>query len=149
VPELRNVIVFAIGAVRYAIELRWVREVVTLGFVTDVPSAPPVLGGVCNLHGAILPVLDLGALLGRPVGPPARQGDGALVLETEGLVCALRVDQVEHVASLHETGGAITDGAGHALTLLDPARLVRKALDAVAEVGAARVEAVGPPGRRR
>src|SRR5947209_3983122 len=46
VAELRNVIVFALGAARYAVELRWVREVVTLGFVTAVPTAPAALGGV-------------------------------------------------------------------------------------------------------
>src|SRR5690348_5091834 len=68
VPELRNVSVFALGAVRCALEMRWVREVVTLGFVTNVPSAPTALAGVCNLHGAILPVLDLSALLGGPLG---------------------------------------------------------------------------------
>jgi chemotaxis-related protein WspB len=140
VPELRNVIVFAIGAARYALELRWVREVVTLGFVTIVPSAPTAVGGVCNLHGAILPVLDLSALLGGPTGPPARQGDGALVLETDGVVCALRVDQVEHVASLQETDGAVIDGAGRSVTLLDPGLLVQRAVDAVAEAGAAMAE---------
>lgn len=139
--ELRNVIVFAIGAVRYALELRWVREVVSLGFVTNVPSAPPALGGVCNLHGTILPVLDLGALLGGPLGPPARQGDGALVLEMDGVVCALRVDQVDHVASLYETGGSVQDGAGRSLTLLDPARLVRRAVELVTEAGASSPEA--------
>ncbi len=130
-PELRNVIVFAIGAARYAVELRWVREVVTLGFVTAVPTAPPVLGGVCNLHGAILPVLDVGALLDQPAGPPPRQGDGALVLEADGLICGLRVDQVDHVASLLETGGAVVDSAGRPLTLLDPHRLLRRALELV------------------
>jgi chemotaxis signal transduction protein len=146
VPELRNVIVFALGAVRYALELRWVREVVTLGFVTNVPSAPAALAGVCNLHGAILPVLDLSALLGGPLGPPARQGDGALVLEMDGVVCALRVDQVDHVASLYDTGGAVLDTAGRSLTLLDPARLVRRAVELVAQAGASLPEA--PPGRR-
>ena len=135
--ELRNVIVFAVGAARYALELRWVREVVTLGFVTTVPSAPPALGGVCNLHGAILPVLDLGVLLGGPAGATARQGDGALVVETDGVVCALRVDQVEHVASLRGSDGAVVDGAGRTLTLLEPSRLVQQALDAVAQAGGA------------
>ena len=61
VAELRNVIVFTIGGVRYALELRWVREVVSLGFVTGVPTAPAALSGVCNLHGTILPVLDVAA----------------------------------------------------------------------------------------
>lgn len=126
--ELRNVIVFTIGGLRYALELRWVREVVSLGFVTNVPSAPPALGGVCNLHGTILPVLDIGVLLDGVPGLPARQGDGALVVEAEGLVCALRVDQVDHVASLHEIDGAVIDATGRPLVLLDPARLIHRAL---------------------
>jgi chemotaxis signal transduction protein len=132
VAELRNVIIFAVGGARYALELRWVREVVSLGFVTGVPTAPAALGGVCNLHGQILPVLDVGALLNLPAGPAARQGDGALVIEAEGVVCALRVDQVDHVASLHETDdGALTDAAGRPLTLLDPATLVHRAQELI------------------
>jgi chemotaxis signal transduction protein len=147
VSELRNVIVFAIGAVRYALELRWVREVVSLGFVTNVPSAPPAISGVCNLHGAILPVIDLGTLLDGPLGPPARQGDAALVLEMDGVICALRVDQVDHVASLHETGGAVLDASGRALTLLDPARLVRRAVELASDAGASST-ALPQAGRR-
>ena len=133
--ELRNVIVFTIGAVRYAVELRWIREVTSLGFVTGVPTAPPALGGVCKLHGTILPVLDVAALLDRPPGPPPRQGDGALVLEIEGLVCALRVDQVDYVASLNETGGHVLDSSGRQMTLLEPERLVRRATELVGEAG--------------
>jgi chemotaxis protein histidine kinase CheA len=143
VPELRNVIVFAIGAARYAVELRWVREVVTLGFVTAVPTAPPALGGVCNLHGTILPVLDVAALLDLPAGPPARQGDGALVIEADGIVCGLRVDQVDHVATLpglgDGTSGAVVDTTGRPLTLLEPQRLLRRA----AELVGAALEPVG------
>ena len=119
--ELRNVIVFVLGTTRYALELRWVREVVSLGFVTGA------VGGVCNLHGTILPVLDVAALLDQPPGPPVRQGDGALVIELDGVVCALRVDQVENVGSLPEHEGAIVDAGGRELTLLDPTALVRRA----------------------
>ena len=143
-PELRNVIVFAVGAARYAVELRWVREVVTLGFVTAVPTAPPALGGVCNLHGTILPVLDVGALLDQPAGAAPRQGDGALVIEAEGILCGLRVDQVDHVASLFEDGGAVVDSAGRPLTLLDPQRLVRRALELVSVAPV--IERPGPGG---
>ena len=138
-------IVFAVGGGRYALELRWVREVVSLGFVTGVPTAPMALGGVCNLHGAILPVLDVAALLDLPPGPPARQGDGALVLEAEGIVCALRVDQVDHVASLHETDhGALVDAGGRPLTLLDPAVLVRRAQELITAAATAEPTLVAP-----
>ena len=170
VAELRNVIVFSIGAgargvaARYALELRWVREVVSLGFITNVPTAPAAVSGVCNLHGTILPVLDLSALLGEPPGPPARQGDGALVIEMrgggarveagagggagdsarasresielEGLLVALRIDQVDHVASLHESGGSVVDASGRPLTLLDPAKLLKRATELVTAAGA-------------
>lgn len=139
VAELRNVIVFSVAAARYALELRWVREVVSLGFITNVPTAPAAVGGVCNLHGTILPVLDVAGLLGDTPGPAARQGDGALVIELEGLVVALRIDQVDHVASLHETGGAVVDGAGRSLVLLDPAKLLKRATELVTAAGAGAV----------
>jgi chemotaxis signal transduction protein len=105
--------------------------VVSLGFVTNVPTAPVALAGVCNLHGVILPVLDVGVLLDGVAGTAARQGDGALVLEAEDMVCALRVDQVDHVASLHETDGEVVDGSGRPLRLLDPTKLLRRALELV------------------
>jgi chemotaxis signal transduction protein len=131
VAELRNVIIVTIGGARYAVELRWVREVVSLGFVTNVPTAPAALGGVCNLHGAILPVLDVGVLLGGAAARPARQGDSALVVEVEAVVCALRVDQVDHVASLPESRGEVMDAAGRPLVLLEPGRLIQRALELV------------------
>jgi len=131
VAELRNVIIVTIGGARYAVELRWVREVVSLGFVTNVPTAPVALGGVCNLHGAILPVLDVGSLLGGAAARPSRQGDSALVVEVEDVVCALRVDQVDHVASLPEARGEVMDAAGRPLVLLEPGRLIRRALELV------------------
>lgn len=144
VPELRNVIVFTIGGVRYALELRWVREVVSLGFVTGVPTAPTALSGVCNLHGTILPVLDVAALLGLPPGAGARQGDGALVLELEGIVCGLKVDQIDHVASLVESAGAIVDAQGRPLMLLDPALLVRRATELITTAATAATASATP-----
>ncbi len=126
--DLRNVVVFTIGGVRHALELRWVREIVSLGFVTDVPTAPPAVAGVCNLHGAIVPVVDLGAVMGGAGGLPARQGDGALVVEVDDVICALRVDQVDHVASLAARDGAVIDALGRPMALLDAGQLVKRAI---------------------
>jgi hypothetical protein len=53
------------------------------------------------------------------------------VIEAEGMTCGLRVDQVDHVATLREEGSAVVDTAGRPLTLLDPHRLLRRALDLV------------------
>jgi len=39
---------------------------------------------------------------------------------------------VYHVASLHESGGEVLDASGRKLMLLEPGRLIRRALELVA-----------------
>ncbi len=128
--ELKNVIVFALSGVRHAAELRWVREVITLGFVTEIPTAPRGLSGAVNLRGNLVPVLDIGALSGGPPGPAPRQGDGALLVELDGVTAALRVDKVDEVATLHPTvdGTGVIDGRGRTIPLVDPPAVLRRAV---------------------
>jgi hypothetical protein len=132
--DLKNVIVFTLGGVRQAAELRWVREVISLGFVTAVPTAPAGIAGAFNLRGHLVPVLDIAALDPRtrdahaPASAP-RQGDGALLVEIDGVAAALRVDKVEEVATLQGgDGGQVIDGRGRTLALIDPPALVRRAM---------------------
>lgn len=129
VAELRNVIVFALGGTRYAAELRWVREVITLGFVTEIPTAPPGLVGAFNLRGTIVPVLDLPALLGTAPAHTPRQGDGALLLEADHAIAALRVDTIDEVGTLPAGPGAgtVIDARGRMVAVVDPPALVRRA----------------------
>jgi chemotaxis signal transduction protein len=149
---MRNVIVFALGGGRYAVELRWVREVATLGFVTPVPTAPGSIGGVANLRGAVTPVVDVrAAFAAADAAPPPpraaeddapvrgpRKGDGAVVIDVEGLVAALWMSNVEQVATLKDAGpGQLADGRGGTIPLLDAPELVRRVR--------AQVIAVRPP----
>lgn len=146
--DLRNVIVFALGGARWAAEIRHVREVVSLGFVSTVPTAPPGIAGVFNLRGTIVPVLDVLALVGLPPHLPARQGDGALIVEVDGALAALRVDNVDEVASFHVGASAgagalgegapetVIDGRGREVALIDPAMLLRRSLVAAQAVRA-------------
>jgi chemotaxis signal transduction protein len=134
VAELRNVIVFALGATRLATVVRGVRVGATLGFVTEVPTAPSGVAGVVNMHGTILPVLDLAVLHHGAAPVPARQGDGALVVEVDGVVAALRVDQVDEVATLSAAIDHVVDNRGRTLPLLDPREILRRAGEAVASI---------------
>ncbi|MBK9031945.1 MAG: chemotaxis protein CheW [Myxococcales bacterium] len=134
--ELRNVIVFTLAGARHAAELRWVREVITLGFVTSVPTAPPGIAGAFNHRGHLVPVLDIAALGHAGASGQPRQGDSALLVEIDGVTAALRVDKVEEVATLPVgTPTSVVDGRGRTIALIDPPALVRQA---IAEANAVR-----------
>ena len=143
---MKNVIVFALGQARYAVELRWVREVFTLGPVTPVAHAPESVAGVVNYRGAIMPILDLGVLLGgRPDAAPAAaySGEGAILIQVEDVRAALRVSGVVEVATLREDradplGSALIDSSGNRAPLIDPPALLAQAR------AAARSDAVEP-----
>jgi purine-binding chemotaxis protein CheW len=61
-----EVVLFGLGRECYAIETRFVREVVRLTDFTPVPGAPDLIVGVTNLHGAIVAVVDLGRFFNVP-----------------------------------------------------------------------------------
>lgn len=60
---------------RYAFEAPLVTEVVRLGPLTRLPAAPSFLPGVFTHRGEVLPVLDIGQLVGQgaiPIRPSTR-----------------------------------------------------------------------------
>lgn len=53
-----------LGADWYGAEMAGVREVVSAPVVTALPNAPAAVLGVFNLRGEIVPLFDMGTLLG-------------------------------------------------------------------------------------
>jgi purine-binding chemotaxis protein CheW len=54
-----EVVTFALGGEHYAIETRYVREIVRVTQITPMPAAPDLFIGLTNLRGEILPLVDL------------------------------------------------------------------------------------------
>lgn len=78
---------------RFAIRVRYAREVVVFDEYTVVPLAPAHLLGVANLRGNILPVVDVRPLLG--MSPAEADGEvRALVVERDGIQVGLLIDEV-------------------------------------------------------
>jgi purine-binding chemotaxis protein CheW len=50
---------FRLAQERYALESRWVREVLIFKELTPLPCCPPFVLGIVNVRGRILPVLDI------------------------------------------------------------------------------------------
>lgn len=60
----RQCLTFLLDEVEYGVELSRVREVVRYEGATRVPRAARRVRGVVNLHGSVVPVVDLAAGLG-------------------------------------------------------------------------------------
>jgi purine-binding chemotaxis protein CheW len=121
---MKNVLIVGLAEQRHAIELRWVREIFTLGQMTPVPTAPPVIVGVVNFKGAIVPVLAGRRLLaaasaatGRTRGP--QSGDTLVLLDVDGTRAALAVDRIDAVTTLAASADGLVDAAGKVVSLVD------------------------------
>jgi purine-binding chemotaxis protein CheW len=62
--EILTVITFALGGERYAVESRFLHEIVRVTEIAPVPRAPAYFAGVANVRGEILALVDLRKLLG-------------------------------------------------------------------------------------
>jgi purine-binding chemotaxis protein CheW len=64
-----ELLVFELSGIRYALELRSVREVVPAVFIAPLPDAPPVIEGIIDVRGEIVPVYDVRLRFGLPPRP--------------------------------------------------------------------------------
>ena len=91
-PALRACL-FALSGARFAVDVRSAREVAVFDDLTAVPRAPRLLLGVANLRGTVVPIVDVGPLLGLPEMRPARSVR-TLVLRDGSLLAAVAVETV-------------------------------------------------------
>lgn len=77
-----QLVVFVLAQQRFAVWLRHVACVLAAVQTTPVPGAPPVVLGVIDLHGAIVPILDLRQRW--PVPRPEVQVDDQFVIVQAG-----------------------------------------------------------------
>lgn len=59
-----HVVTFLLGTETYAVETKFVREVITLKDLTQIPGTPSFVMGVINFRGVIISVINLKVLFG-------------------------------------------------------------------------------------
>ena len=136
---------------RYGFEAPLVTEVVRLGPLTRLPAAPSFLPGVFTHRGEVLPVLDVGQLVGQsplPIRPSTRAAiihcgpwKVAVVSESvEGLVAiprrAIEAPPAESSA-VAEFMTAVARDAEGPIAILDLPRLVETARSRAVPAGSA------------
>jgi len=64
--EMAEILRFQLAYREYAIEMKYVREVILTGEITPVPGTPDFISGICAARGQIISLVDLRALLRIP-----------------------------------------------------------------------------------
>jgi purine-binding chemotaxis protein CheW len=91
-----RLVVFRVEDGRFAVRLEEVERVVAAVELAPLPDAPPLVLGVFNLQGRVIPALDLRRRLGRPEREPG-VSDQFLVVRAAGRWLALVTDRVEGI----------------------------------------------------
>jgi len=90
---------FELDGVCCAVDVSLVREISRCPPHAPLPHAPALIEGVVELHGSVLPLLDLGRVLGRaPVGDLTHAR--LAVLQADELLFALRIGPSVDVISV-------------------------------------------------
>ncbi len=96
VGELNSYVSFSLGNRFFALSLKYVDRAVRMVSITPVPDTPIWMAGVINLHGKVIPVLNLR----RRLGLSDRQAvvdDHILIIQAQGQSMGVMVDQVTEV----------------------------------------------------
>ncbi len=76
-----QVLSFKLGAETYAMEERFISEVILCGKITPLPCVPSFIQGIISIRGRIVAVLDLLTLFGLP-GTPAEKNANIIILQS-------------------------------------------------------------------
>lgn len=107
-------VLFSHLGTRYGLDVRAVREIVWLPALSPIEELPPHIVGVFNLHGRVIPVIDLCQRFGH-ARQPYRVSDRLIVIESEGARVGLIVTELHDLVTLEAssiTPASSYQGAG-------------------------------------
>ena len=130
---------FTLGGHRFAVDVADTREVVVFESITPLPLAPSFVLGLANLRGSVMPVVDLGPLLGLPPREARGQTLG-LVLGHGAWQAAAAVDTVLGLEPLQpreggDPSGATVAGADGSIPVLDAGAMLTALRGAMGAAG--------------
>lgn len=103
-----HLLTFELAGRRFALPAQLLREVVRAVAITALPKAPPIVEGLINIRGTLVPVLDIRQRFGLPPDPLA-PSQHFLIAQAGSRLVALRVDRAVDLVSV--PSDAIESGA--------------------------------------
>jgi purine-binding chemotaxis protein CheW len=109
-----TLLVFTVEGTRVAVNVADVCELAPAVTIVPLPNAPPIIEGVINVHGRVVPVLDIRARFGWPRRALA-PSDHLIVARAGSRLVALRADRALDLVAVdpddYEDTRTLTAGA--------------------------------------
>jgi purine-binding chemotaxis protein CheW len=104
-----DILVFEVAERRFGLPAELLQEVVAIPAITPLPKAPAIVAGVVNVHGVVVPVLDVRRRFGLPARPTTLD-QHLIIAHTVTRPVALQVDRALELVTVE--GGAIGSPEG-------------------------------------
>ncbi len=102
--EITQILTIGLGKEIFALPANIVREILDIGLITPVPTAPAFVGHLINVRGRVVPLSDLRLRFGLPTTTETTIDSRIVVLEVEiegePTLVAILADKVYEVAQL-------------------------------------------------
>ncbi|MDO9710930.1 chemotaxis protein CheW [Paracraurococcus lichenis] len=101
-----RVVTIELQGTHFALETQYVREILDLGPMTEVPNASPFVNRLINVRGKVVPLADLRLRLGLEQGPPTIDSRIIVMdIELDGTssIVGILADKVHEVTELAAT----------------------------------------------
>lgn len=92
---------FSLGNESYGIEIQYVKEIIGIQIITEVPELPDYIKGIINLRGKIIPVMDI-RLRFKKEAKQYNDRTCVIVVDIHELSIGLIVDSVSEVITIPE-----------------------------------------------
>lgn len=99
--SIQQLVVFHLDESRYALHLAAVERIVRVVEITPLPDAPEIVLGIVNVHGAIVPVVDVRKRFRLPVRESSLD-DHLIIARTPSRTVGLVVDATSGVIERRE-----------------------------------------------
>lgn len=96
-PGMSRIVEFVVENGRWGVDIGWVREIVPVRGMTPLPNGIPLLAGLMNVRGDVVPVLDGEKAL---AGAGGGGGRTVLVLSRRDETFGLLIDAVSAIRSV-------------------------------------------------
>ena len=99
--DINSLLTFSVDKYEYALPYAIVERVVRAVEITPLPNSAEIIEGIINVHGLVIPVINLRKKMGLPV-KELELSDKFIITKTSKRTVALIVDDIQEIIEAEE-----------------------------------------------